>query len=103
GRSRSTPSTGANGCWAYGSACRSGHGPLPDRLSGELVHAPRLKPLRRLDVLIQPEQIGRIVLFLEQGESIVVRAIRGLDAILLVLRHEVYVDRSCRKRRRRLG
>ena len=57
---------------------------------------------RRFDVLIHPEQVGRVVLPLDQGESIVVRAVRSADAILFVLCKEIYVHGSSGKWGRRV-
>jgi len=46
----------------------------------------------RSDILVEPEEVGRIVVLLCRRESIVIRAVSGLDArFALIIHHEVRV------------
>src|SRR3972149_1767140 len=54
----------------------------------------------RLDVLVQVEQVVRVVLPLDLEETLVVALVVRLDALLVVLGHEVDVPALLRVRRR---
>src|SRR5436309_7764787 len=56
----------------------------------------------RLDVLVHVEEIARVVLGLDLGESRVVLAVRGLDPVLALLHHHVHVRAARRERIARL-
>src|SRR5512136_1031046 len=47
---------------------------------------------QRPDVLVEPEQVARIVLALELAQPIVVATVRRADPVAVVLRQEVHVD-----------
>lgn len=50
------------------------------------------------DVLVYPEEIRGIVLFLDFGETMIVFAIACLDAVLAFFHHKVYVGSARRER-----
>src|SRR5215472_5545067 len=69
----------------------SARAPFGSRLRSAASSPLRLRP----DVLVQPEQIPRIVFRLQRGQPREVAAIGPRYAVGLVLRHEVHIDAAC--------
>src|SRR6516165_5248403 len=56
------------------------------------------RALRRANVLVHPEEVSRIVLLLDRGQTVVVLAEGGSHALLALLHHEVDIGASGRVR-----